>query len=60
MGKKIKCSSTPRERKSKDQGGKKSKVMQLYTPLQFLEGVPKNFRKMDDLAVFSMKQGQHL
>ena len=35
MGKKIKCRLTPRGRKSKDQGGgKKSKVVQLYTPLQ--------------------------
>ena len=34
MGKKINCTSTPRGRKSKDQGGgKKSKVVQLYTPL---------------------------
>ena len=36
MGKKIKCSSTPRGRKSKDQRGvKKSKVVQLYTPRCF-------------------------
>ena len=35
MGKKIMCSSTPRGIKSKDQrGGKKSKVAQLYSPLQ--------------------------
>ena len=34
MGKKIICRLAPRGRKSKDQGGgKKSKVVQLYTPL---------------------------
>ena len=39
MGKKINCTSTPRGRKSKDQGGgKKSKVVQLYTPLMIFNG----------------------
>ena len=44
MGKKINCFSTPRGRKSKDQGGgKKSKVVQLYTPLVFSDGNKGNY-----------------
>ena len=52
MGKKIKCNSTPRGRKSRDkEGGKKSKVMQLYTPLKFSPIIQVHAR---DCSLFSL------
>ena len=60
MGKKIKCTSTPRGRESKDQGGKKSKVVQLYTPLHMNKLILHlHMQNMQECSGFGMNNIPH-